>query len=156
GIEWERCASLPFVIHSGPPRPNWAFAACVPARKQNERSAIEKAGFRLIQKPRDRLLLYSETVQNTVVGSDIDAAVRHRNSAPVVPRRDLVAARPEFFAGLRIEGVQDGVRRARHAPLLRVGESNIGSGLVCILAASVREYDTVGDNRRLSAIHVAR
>ena len=48
------------------------------------------------------LLPYAETVQNTVEGPDIDAAIGDREAAPVVPGRNLVPAGPQFFAGFEV------------------------------------------------------
>src|SRR4051812_19971155 len=58
----------------------------------------------------------AEAVEGAVEGRDIGAAVRNSESAEVIPRFDLCAARPQFLAGLSVERVKRGAPRTRNAP----------------------------------------
>src|SRR5215472_15289041 len=49
---------------------------------------------RIVHSTAGILFLHAEAIENTVVRADVDAAVGYRKPAPVVPRSDLIAARP--------------------------------------------------------------
>src|SRR5260370_5747800 len=51
------------------------------------------------------LLLNAEAVQVVVERGDVDAAVRYRKTGPMIPGSDLIAAGPQFLAGLGIQPV---------------------------------------------------
>ena len=51
------------------------------------------------------------------IGADVDAAVGDRQTTEVIPRCDLIAARPELVAGFTVERVQHRVRRFLNASL---------------------------------------
>ena len=63
----------------------------------------------------------------------------------MVPGRDLVAARPQFLAGLRVERVQHRMGRQRDAAFQAEVEPDIGKRLGGVLAAAVGEDHAVGD-----------
>ena len=74
----------------------------------------------------------------------------------MIPRGDLIPAGPQLFPGLGVQSVQDRVGRCGDAPLGCVVEADVRIGLFGILAAAVREHDSVGDHRRLRPVHVSR
>ena len=100
--------------------------------------------------------LDAEAVQDAVVGVDVDPAVGHRETAPMVPSRDLLAAGPQLLAGLRIQRIQHGVRRLGNAPLHAEVQAHVRKRLRRVLAAAVGEDHAIGDHGRLGLIHVAR
>ena len=98
----------------------------------------------------------SEAIQHAVVGRDVHPAIGDRESGEVVPGLDLVSTRIQFLAGEGIEGVEHGVGGGLDPQRAEIREAAILIGLTRILAAAVRENDTIGDDRRLGLIHVAR
>src|SRR5689334_22240420 len=101
------------------------------------------------------LFLNSIGVEVIIERGDIDTAVGDGEAAPVIPAFDFVAAGPEFFAGLGIEDVQDGVGGSGDAAGRDVVETDIGVGLIGVFAVAVGEYEAVGDHGGLRAVHVA-
>src|SRR5579883_3503365 len=89
----ERCASFPAVIQSPPPRPN---CACATAAER----PMRRIPFRVFI---GALLLDPIAVEIAVERPDVDLAVRDGQPAPVIPRLDLIAARPQLPAVLRIQ-----------------------------------------------------
>src|SRR5215203_585313 len=61
-------------------------------------------------------LLHPEAVHVAVERAEIGATVGNRQSAEVIPRRDLVAARPQFLARQSIERDELGPARGGNAP----------------------------------------
>src|SRR5581483_10640324 len=100
----------------------------------------------------------AKAVLHAVERVDVNAAVGDGEPAPVAPRGDLVAARPQLFAGPGVERVEHGPGRVADAVfrVVVIGETDVETGLIGILAAAVREDDAVSDDRRLGAVHVAR
>src|SRR2546425_2207376 len=95
----------------------------------------------------------------------------------MIPRRDLVAARPQLLARLPIQRIQDRVCRSRDSNLRltthwqfvtrdgiprvwrghgRATRGRLGPPLLAILAAAVSEDDSVCDHWRFGLVHVAR
>ena len=94
------------------------------------------------------------------------APVGDRQAAPMVPGRDLIAARPQLFAGLAVERVDGRVPRVGNAPLgigiqpaadpwtIRLVPGEVGA---CVCPPRpVREHHAVGDDDLFGHVHVAR
>src|SRR3954468_25037776 len=95
--------------------------------------------------PKRVSFLDPEAVQVAVEGGDIDAAVCDRQTAPVIPRLDLDAARPQLFARPRVERVEDRLGRSRDTARGDVVKPDVGIRLIGVLAVALREDDAVGD-----------
>src|SRR5262245_56973512 len=77
----------------------------------------------------------AETVEDAVERADINAAVGDGQSAEVIPRLDLIPARPELVAGDGVERVEHGVRRFLDPSLGAADVSRLGPALRRALAA---------------------
>src|SRR5690242_7328532 len=102
------------------------------------------------------LLLDSVAVEHVVEGSDVDTAVGDGETAPMIPGRDVVAAVPEFLAGLGVERIENGLGGTGDASRGDVVKTDVWVGLIGVLTIAVGEYHSVGDDRRFGAVHVAR
>ena len=109
-----------------------------------------------------------EAIQHAVERPQVGAPVCDGHAAEVVPRRDLIPARPQFFAGLAIKGMDGRVPRVGDAPFririqaaayewaIRFVPREVGQGLRRVLAGSVGEHHAVGDDDLFGHVHVAR
>src|SRR5262245_15044091 len=98
----------------------------------------------------------AEAVQHPVIGADVNAAVGDRQAAEMVPRLDLIAARPQLFTGLAVEGVEHGVRGPLNPSLAATDVSGFGPPLRRALTAAVRIDHAVCDHGRIGHVHVTR
>src|SRR5579872_5734471 len=113
--------------------------SCAAADKQTRNTPATRGLMR-------RLLLDAEAIEVAVKRSDVDAAIRDGEAAPVVPGGDLVAAAPEFLAGLPVEGVEDRVGGAGDAAAGHIVEAYVFVSLGRILAVAVGEDHAAGDD----------
>src|SRR5215471_19073882 len=75
-------------------------------RRPSARDRIVSSSSKLLRSRRPcRQARRAKAVEHAVVGPDVDAAVGDRETAEVIPRRDLILARPQLLAGLTIEGI---------------------------------------------------
>src|SRR6185312_953470 len=95
-------------------------------------------------------------VENAIPRADVDAAVGFGKLTEVQPRLDVIAARPQRFAGFGIECIEGGVRGGWDAALGGILQADIRVGLRRGLAAGVTEDDSVGDHRRFALIEITR
>src|SRR6186997_1133560 len=87
-----------------------------------ETATTQNTFMRMTPNPPSTLLLgsgrpsHAEAIQRAVERCDVRTAIGDRQTAEVVPRRNLLAARPQFLAGDRVECVQGGITTAGNAP----------------------------------------
>src|SRR5215469_4461092 len=105
------------------------------------RSAGESCAHAAAAPSSSALLFNAEAVQSAIERPNINTAVGDGNSAPMIPRSDLIAAGPQLFSGICIERVQRRVSRTGDAAFGRVFQTGVGIGLIRILAAAISKDD---------------
>src|SRR2546423_11591751 len=103
-----------------------------------------------------RLSRKTKGIEYAVVRAQVHASVGDRQAREVVPRLNLIAARPQFFSVACVERINRGVRALSGANRRVELQAEIRKRLLGFLAASVPEHDTVGDDHRLPTLHFAR
>src|SRR5215217_990655 len=98
----------------------------------------------------------TETVQRAVVGAEIDAAVGDADAGEVIELVDLIAARPQFLAGERVEDVDRRPRPLGGADRRIELQADIRPRLLRLLAAAIADHHAVDDEHGLAPAHVAR
>src|ERR1700722_6600414 len=119
------------------------------------RSVVESCPDNPKPKSSRRLLLNAETIQDSIESTNVDATISNRDTAPMVPRSDLISAGPELLARFSVESIEGGVRGARNSPIRSIGKTHVRICLLSVLPVAVSEDHAIGDHGRLSTIHVA-